>query len=59
MDSSELHVESGLEMRLELGLGVVGVGGAACAAQSTGLDFGCMGLVVVDDDGDADPKCVA
>jgi len=53
--SSELHVESDLR----LGLGVVGVGGAACAAQSTGLVFDCMGLATIDVGVDAVPKCVA
>ena len=48
MVSSELHVESDLGLRL--GLGVVGVGGVACAAQNTGLSFGCMGLTIIDVD---------
>ena len=63
VDSPELHIRS--DLRLGLRLGVVGVDGAACAAQSTGLVFGCKRLDVIDAevdvdvDGDLGPKCLS
>ena len=44
MDSS---VKVGPSFVMELVLGVVGVGGSACAAQSAGFPFGLVVIVVV------------